>query len=105
MKHKTTIIQLWLSIILLATILTASVVFYIDNLNNNFEQEVLRTMEEVSTQGAKAVQSEILAKEHMISDLATVISIDSEQDLDGISAGLAERIIEEVNVSAEGDHV
>ena len=32
-------------------------------------------------------------------------SIDSEQDLDGISAGLAERIIEEVNVSAEGDHV
>ncbi|MDD6332388.1 MAG: EAL domain-containing protein [Clostridium sp.] len=93
MKHKTTIIQLWLSIILLATILTVSVVFYIDNLNNNFEQEVLRTMEEVSTQGAKAAQSEILAKEHMISDLATVISIDSEQDSDAIVASIQEQML------------
>lgn len=93
MKHMTTIIQLWLSIILLSIILTISVTFYIDNLNNNFEQEVLRTMEEVSTQGAKAVQSEILAKERMLSDLATMISIDPEQDPDSIVAGIQEQMM------------
>ena len=74
------VLQLAVALILLFAILTFSMIFYIDKLNENFERELIRTLEEVSYQGAEAVRNEIESKEKLLSDLATMIEVDTTQD-------------------------
>lgn len=74
------VLQLAVALILLFAILTFSMIFYIDKLNENFERELIRTLEEVSYQGAEAVRNEIESKEKLLSDLTTMIEVDTTQD-------------------------
>ena len=77
---RNSMMQLWLSLVLLTVILVVSVLFYIDNLNENFEREVFRTLEEVSSQEAMAIETEIQRKQDMLSDLSHVMEIDIDID-------------------------
>ncbi len=81
---RNSMMQLWLSLVLLAVILVVSVLFYIDNLNENFEREVFRTLEEVSSQEAMAIETEIQRKQDMLSDLSHVMEIDMDAEPDDI---------------------
>lgn len=81
---RNSMMQLWLSLVLLTVILVVSVLFYIDNLNENFEREVFRTLEEVSSQEAMAIETEIQRKQDMLSDLSHVMEIDIEAEPDAI---------------------
>ena len=62
---RNSILKLWISLIILAIVLIFSIVFYINNLTKNFEQEVLQSMEEVSAQGVISIQTEINGKLHL----------------------------------------
>lgn len=79
---RNSMMQLWLSLVLLTVILVVSVLFYIDNLNENFEREVFRTLEEVSSQEAMAIETEIQRKQDMLSDLSHVMEIDIDAEPD-----------------------
>lgn len=81
---RNSIIQLGLSLVLLGVILITSVLFYIENLNENFEREVFRTLEEVSSQEAMSIETEIQRKQDMLSDLAHVSAMDLEAEPDEI---------------------
>lgn len=81
---RNSMMQLWLSLVLLTVILVVSVLFYIDNLNENFEREVFRTLEEVSSQEAMAIETEIQRKQDMLSDLSHVMEIDIDAEPDAI---------------------
>ena len=81
---RNSMMQLWLSLVLLTVILVVSVLFYIDNLNENFEREVFRTLEEVSSQEAMAIETEIQRKQDMLSDLSHVMEIDIDAEPDVI---------------------
>ena len=81
---RNSMMQLWLSLVLLTVILVVSVLFYIDNLNENFEREVFRTLEEVSSQEAMAIETEIQRKQDMLSDLSHVMEIDINAEPDAI---------------------
>lgn len=81
---RNSMMQLWLSLVLLTVILVVSVLFYIDNLNENFEREVFRTLEEVSSQEAMAIETEIQRKQDMLSDLLHVMEIDIDAEPDAI---------------------
>ncbi|MBP3507313.1 MAG: GGDEF domain-containing protein [Lachnospiraceae bacterium] len=77
---RNSILKLWISLIILAIVLIFSVIFYINNLTKNFEQEVLQSMEEVSGQGVISIQTEINGKLHLLEDLARTVEIDVEQE-------------------------
>lgn len=77
---RNSILKLWISLIILAIVLIFSIVFYINNLTKNFEQEVLQSMEEVSAQGVISIQTEINGKLHLLEDLARTVKIDVEQE-------------------------
>lgn len=77
---RNSILKLWISLIILAIVLIFSIVFYINNLTKNFEQEVLQSMEEVSAQGVISIQTEINGKLHLLEDLARTVEIDVEQE-------------------------
>ena len=81
---RNSMMQIWLSLVLLTVILVVSVLFYIDNLNENFEREVFRTLEEVSSQEAMAIETEIQRKQDMLSDLSHVMEIDIDAEPDAI---------------------
>lgn len=81
---RNSIIQLGLSLVLLGVVLITSVLFYIENLNENFEREVFRTLEEVSSQEAMSIETEIQRKQDMLSDLAHVSAMDLDAEPDEI---------------------
>ena len=81
---RNSMMQLWLSLVLLSLILIVSVLFYIDNLNENFEREVFRTLEEVSSQEAMAIETEIQRKQDMLSNLSHIMKIDMNAEPDDI---------------------
>lgn len=74
------ILQIWISLAVLALILIISLVFYIENLNKGFESEVVQSLEEVAGQGAVAVQTEINGKMNLLKDLATIFYVDSDEN-------------------------
>lgn len=102
---RNTLLQLWLSLILLTGILVVSVLFYIDNLNENFEREVFRTLEEVSLQEAMAIETEIQRKQDMLSDMSHIMEIDMNAEpgdiLECIHTQL-QPIVEENGLSSMG---
>lgn len=98
-------IQLGFSLVLLGIILITSVLFYIDNLNENFEREVFRTLEEVSAQEAMAIETEIQRKQDMMSDLSHVVDIDVDAEPDELLERVSEQfqaIVEESDMRGMG---
>lgn len=77
---RNSIIQLWLPLLVLAIVLISTIIFYIKNLNKNFEQEVLKTMEEISSQEVILIQTEINGKSSLLKDIATVLDIDFDAE-------------------------
>lgn len=85
-------LQLGIALVLLSGILTSSIIFYIEKLNENFERELIRTLEEVSYQGAESVCNEIRSKENLLSDLSTIVEVDVTQDSDVILQSVRQQL-------------
>lgn len=73
-------LHIWLSLVVLMIVLVISLLFYIKTLNRGFSIEVVQSLEEVSGQGAVAVQTEIDGKMNLLKGLAAVIDVSSEED-------------------------
>lgn len=73
-------LHIWLSLAVLMVILVISLGFYIKSLNKGFEIEVVQSLEEVSGQGAVAVQTEIEGKMNLLKGLAAVLDVSAEDD-------------------------
>lgn len=72
--------QIWMSLTVLTIVLIFSLVFYIKSLNQGFGTEVVQSLQEVSGQGAVAVQTEIDGKMNLLKGLAAVLDVPAEAD-------------------------
>ena len=86
------VLQLTVALILLFAVLALSMIFYIDKLNENFERELIRTLEEVSYQGAESIRNEIESKENLLSDLTTMVEVDTTQDSSAILQSVQQQL-------------
>lgn len=75
MKRKERL-PFWLALAIIALVLAATLIYYINVLSNNFRKEVLQSLTEVSRQGVNAVQTEINGKMDLLIDLALVLDVD-----------------------------
>lgn len=72
------LLQIWVSLAVLTVVLVISLLVYIRSLNKGFEVEVMQSLEEVSEQGAVAVQTEIDGKMDLLEGIATVLEVSPE---------------------------
>lgn len=98
MKRKEKL-PFWLMLVFVALVLAISLIFYIQNLSRNFQEEVRQSLQEVTRQGVNSVQTEINGKENLLRDLATMLDI----DMDAKPADLRRQVRDELTSVAENN--